>query len=45
MSLPHSRLHSRRLRILLPLVIFLFGCFNSPPPPEVVDAVSAPASW
>jgi uncharacterized protein YfaS (alpha-2-macroglobulin family) len=31
-----SLLHSRRLRILLPLVIFLFGCFNSPPPPEIV---------
>ena len=32
-----SLLHSRRLRILLPLVIFLFGCFNSPPSPEIVE--------
>ncbi|MFO7630974.1 MAG: MG2 domain-containing protein, partial [Caldilinea sp.] len=28
-----SYLHSRRLRILLPLFIFLFGCFNASPPP------------
>ena len=33
-----SLLHSRRLRILLPLVIFLFGCFNSPPPNIVEPA-------
>jgi hypothetical protein len=36
-----SLLHSRRLRILLPLVIFLFGCFNSPPSPNVVEPQSA----
>ena len=35
-----SLLHSRRLRILLPLVIFLFGCFNSPPP-NVIEPESA----
>jgi uncharacterized protein YfaS (alpha-2-macroglobulin family) len=32
-----SLLHSRRLRILLPLFIFLFGCFNSSPPPRAIE--------
>ncbi|HHW86092.1 MAG TPA: hypothetical protein GX400_07775 [Chloroflexi bacterium] len=36
-----SPLHSRRLRILLPLVMFLFGCFNSPPSPDVVEPARA----
>lgn len=35
-----SFLHSRRLRILLPLFIFLFGCFNSPPP-DIVEPARA----
>ncbi|MBK8799533.1 MAG: hypothetical protein IPM07_25955 [Anaerolineales bacterium] len=32
-----SLLHSRRLRILLPLFIFLFGCFNPSPPPRAIE--------
>ncbi len=36
-----SYLHSRRLRVLLPLVIFLFGCFNSSPPARPMTAERA----